>query len=100
MNQQVNDLREEGAELFAFLDTLNDDQWSLETPFKGRTVNWVVQHLHDADRWAVHSVTDPDGFREWRGRAGCGDSRKPEAVGRPAAAGPLALVLQSTLRCP
>ncbi len=66
MNQQVNDLREEGTELFSFLDTLKDDQWSLETPFKGRTVNWVVQHLHDADRWAVHSVTDPDGFREWR----------------------------------
>ena len=52
MNQQVEDLREEGAELFAFLDTLSDDQWSLQTPFKGRTVNWVVQHLHDADRWA------------------------------------------------
>ena len=63
--QQIDDLREEGDVLFAFLDTLAEDQWQRETPFKSRTVNWVVQHLHDADRWAVHSVTDPDGFRAW-----------------------------------
>ena len=84
MNQPVNDLREEGAELFSFLDSLSDDQWSLETPFKGRTVNWVVQHLHDADRWAVHSVTDPDGFREWRDGLGAGIPANPEPLeGRP-----------------
>lgn len=63
--QQVDDLREEGDALYAFLDTLGDDQWQRETPFKNRTVNWVVRHLHDADRWTVHSVTDPDGFRAW-----------------------------------
>lgn len=84
MNQQVNDLREEGTELFSFLDRLKDDQWSLETPFKGRTVNWVVQHLHDADRWAVHSVTDPDGFREWRDGLDAGIPLNPEPLeGRP-----------------
>ena len=84
MNQQVNDLREEGTELFAFLDTLSDKQWSLETPFKGRTVNWVVQHLHDADRWAVHSVTDPDDFREWRDALAAGVPANPETLeGRP-----------------
>ena len=63
--QQIDDLHEEGRILYTFLDTLKDDQWALETPFKNRTVNWVVQHLHDADRWAYHSVTDPDGFRQW-----------------------------------
>ena len=63
--QQVADLREEGQALYEFLQTVKDDQWALETPFKDRTVNWVVQHLHDADRWAVHSVSDPDGFRAW-----------------------------------
>ena len=84
MNQQVNDLREEGTELFSFLDTLKDDQWRLPTPFKGRTVNWVVQHLHDADRWAVHSVTDPDGFCEWRDGLDAAIPTNPEPLeGRP-----------------
>ena len=64
--QQVADLRAEGDELNAFLETIPEDQWARETPFKNRTIDWVVQHLHDADRWAVHSVTDPDGFRAWR----------------------------------
>ncbi len=64
--QQVAALRAEGDELNAFLETIPADQWSRETPFKNRTINWVVQHLHDADRWAVHAVTDPDGFRAWR----------------------------------
>jgi len=64
--QQVADLRAEGDELHAFLETIPEAQWTRETPFKNRTINWVVKHLHDADRWAVHSVTDPDGFRAWR----------------------------------
>ena len=63
--QQVADLREEGEALFELLDTLTDDQWALRTPFKNRTVNWVVRHLHDADRWAVQSITDPDAYRKW-----------------------------------
>lgn len=63
--QQIEDFREEGIALHELLVTLQDDQWVLPTPFKERTVNWVVQHLHDADRWALHSVTDPDGFRDW-----------------------------------
>ena len=63
--QQIDDFREEGTALHELLVTLDDDQWALETPFKNRTVNWVVQHLHDADRWALHSVTDPNGFRDW-----------------------------------
>ena len=63
--QQVADLREEGEALFELLDTLTDDQWALPTPFKNRTVNWVVRHLHDADRWAVQSIRDPDAYRTW-----------------------------------
>ena len=63
--QQVDDLGAEGDALHQFLETLDDHHWEMETPFKDRTVNWVVQHLHDADRWTVHSVTDPDGFRAW-----------------------------------
>ena len=63
--RQINDFREEGTALHELLVSLTDDQWTLETPFKNRTVNWVVQHLHDADRWALHSVSDPDGFRDW-----------------------------------
>lgn len=65
MSEQVDALREEGESLYDFLQTIKEDQWNLPTPFKDRTVNWVVNHLHDADRWAVHSITDPDGFRAW-----------------------------------
>ena len=65
LDNQINDLRIEGRELYKILDTLEDDAWERPTPFKDRTVNWVVQHLHDADRWAYHSITDPDGFRAW-----------------------------------
>ena len=64
-SQQIDDLRAEGDALYEFLQTLEDHHWEMPTPFKDRTVNWVVQHLHDADRWTVHSVTDPDGFRAW-----------------------------------
>lgn len=63
--QQIDDFFNEGRALYDFLRTLDDHQWNMQTPFKNRTVNWVVQHLHDADRWAYHSITDPDGFRNW-----------------------------------
>ena len=76
--QQVDDLREEGNALFELLDTLTDEQWALPTPFKNRTVNWVVRHLHDADCWAVLSTKDPDAYREWAVK--CSQSR-PETAG-------------------
>ena len=83
--QQIADLRAEGDALHAFLATLPEDQWSRETPFKNRTINWVVQHLHDADRWTVHSVTDPDGFRRWRDeRMRGGVQETPEPLHGPA----------------
>ena len=83
--QQVADLKAEGDALHAFLTTLPDDQWSRETPFKNRTINWVVRHLHDADRWTVHSVTNPDGFREWRDARMRGEvQEEDEALAGPA----------------
>lgn len=78
--QQVADLRAEGDALHAFLETIPEDQWSRETPFKDRTIDWVVQHLHDADRWTVHSVTDADGFRAWREERRRGAVEEPEVL--------------------
>ena len=66
MTQHVDDLRAEGHDLNEFLEDLSDGDWSRPTPFKGRTVNWVIQHLHDADRWTCHSISDPEGFRAWQ----------------------------------
>ena len=84
--QQINDFRAEGEDLFELLKTLKDDQWDLETPFKDRTVNWVVQHLHDADRWAYHSVTDPDGFRAWmKDRSSAAQDEPEKLTGKPLA---------------
>ena len=62
MLQQVVDLREEGDELFVFLQTLQDSDWERNTPFKNWTVNDVVGHLHLSDWLAVTSAKDPDGF--------------------------------------
>ena len=82
--QQIDDFRSEGEALYELLKTMNDGQWELETPFKDRTVNWVVQHLHDADRWAYHSITDPDGFRAWMKDRTKNTQEEPEKLtGRP-----------------
>ena len=97
--QQVADLRAEGDELHAFLDTIPEDQWARGTPFKGRTINWVVKHLHDADRWTVHSVTDPDGFRAWRDQLTNLRLDDPASRTRPGAAGTLAILLRAVVRC-
>ncbi len=78
--QQVADLRAEGDTLHAFLKTIPENQWSNETPFKNRSINWVVRHLHDADRWAFRSVTDPDGFRAWRGQVDPLTAETPEPL--------------------
>ena len=78
--QQVADLRAEGDALYAFLEAIPEEQWSWETPFKNRTIDWVVQHLHDADRWTVHSVTDPDDFRRWRDERMSGAGEEPEPL--------------------
>ena len=82
LEQQINDLRVEGQELHETLQTLRDDQYELPTPFKDRTVNWVVKHLHDADRWAYHSITDPDDFRRWVANRNRSNDDSEELQGR------------------
>ncbi|MDA1073971.1 MAG: TIGR03084 family metal-binding protein [Proteobacteria bacterium] len=61
--QQALDLLEEGQELKALLDTLDDEDWARATPFKNWTINKVVQHLHGSDRMAVLALTDADAFQ-------------------------------------
>ena len=62
MFQQAIDLKEEGQALKALLDTLSAEDWNRQTPFKGWSVNQVVQHLHGSDKMAVLSLKDADGF--------------------------------------
>tara|TARA_A100001037_G_C15136647_1_gene631504 strand:- start:809 stop:1609 length:801 start_codon:yes stop_codon:yes gene_type:complete len=62
MLQQAKDLLEEGKELFALLDELDESDWSRRTPFKGWTVNDVVSHLHGGDWLAVQSLTNEAQF--------------------------------------
>jgi uncharacterized protein (TIGR03084 family) len=62
MQQQADNLREEGEELFQLLMSLDDGDWERPTPFKGWTVNDVVGHLHGGDWAVVLSMTDPDAY--------------------------------------
>jgi uncharacterized protein (TIGR03084 family) len=62
--EMASDLMEEGEDLRRYLNTLDETQWALETPFNNWTVNQVVQHLHGTDVAAVRSIKDPDGFRQ------------------------------------
>lgn len=65
MNDLVNifdDLRAEGEQLYAFLATLDDVDWSRTTTFKSWTVNDVVEHLHLSDFLAVTSHNGADQF--------------------------------------
>ena len=61
--QQADDLREEGAALYALVSTLDADDWQRPTPFKNWTVNDVIAHLHTTDRVATLALTDADAFR-------------------------------------
>lgn len=62
MQQQADDLRAEGEELFELLMSLEDGDWDRPTPFKGWTVNHVVGHLHGGDWAVVLSMTDPAAY--------------------------------------
>jgi uncharacterized protein (TIGR03084 family) len=64
MLPQAQDLRAEGADFYAFLDTLKPEDWDKPTPFKGWTPNDVVQHLHMGDWMAVLSMSDEKAFLE------------------------------------
>ena len=60
MLQQAVDLRAEGDELHALLETLDESDWGRPTPFKAWTVNDVMRHLHEGDWLAVLSLADPE----------------------------------------
>jgi len=64
MLQEVRDLRAEGDELEAFLQTLEAEVWQRATPFKRWTVWDVLAHLHFTDREALLALRSPEAFRE------------------------------------
>jgi uncharacterized protein (TIGR03084 family) len=62
MLQQAIDLREECDDLYDFVTTLDDGDWSRKTPFKGWTVWDVIAHLHLFDWVALQSLRSEDVF--------------------------------------
>ena len=62
MEQQADDLREEGDALNAMLKTLAPEEWARATPFKNWTVNDVMQHLHQGDWMKVLTMKDSDAY--------------------------------------
>jgi uncharacterized protein (TIGR03084 family) len=62
MRQLIQDLREEGAQLYELLKTLEESVWEEPTPFKNWTVKDVVEHLHLSDRFAVQSLKSEEEF--------------------------------------
>ena len=88
MLQEARDLREEGDELAALLETLDDADWSRPTPFKQWTVFDVVAHLHYSDRAALAALEGREAFAKeaaaWRGVIERGESLRDytrEALG-------------------
>lgn len=63
MLEEAEDLREEGAELYGLLETLDPSDWHRPTPFKRWTVLDVVAHLHFSDRLALASLNGADAFQ-------------------------------------
>src|SRR5260370_40381644 len=64
MFQEVADLREEGNELAALLETLGEADWKRPTPFKQWTAFDVVGHLHYSDRCAIAAVKGRETFEK------------------------------------
>jgi uncharacterized protein (TIGR03084 family) len=58
----INDLRAQGEELYTFLETIDNDDWSRKTTFKNWTINDVVQHLYFGDYLGVTSHKNSDAF--------------------------------------
>ena len=63
MEKQAADLRVEGEELNALLETLAPEDWPRHTPFKNWTVNHVMQHLHQGDWMQVLTMTDSERYQ-------------------------------------
>ena len=68
MLQEAADLVAEADELRAFLETLDQKDWSRRTPFLGWTPWDVVAHLHFFDRVSLLALTDAAGFAAERKR--------------------------------
>jgi uncharacterized protein (TIGR03084 family) len=68
MLQQALDFREESEEMFALLDTLDEQAWEWKTQFKEWTLNDVIAHLHFGDYAADLSLRDPAAFMDFRRR--------------------------------
>jgi uncharacterized protein (TIGR03084 family) len=64
MLEEVENLREEGNELAALLETLGEADWKRPTPFKQWTVFDVVGHLHYSDRCAIAALKGRETFEQ------------------------------------
>jgi uncharacterized protein (TIGR03084 family) len=62
MVRLADDLRAERDEFHGFLETLSEQDWQRATPFKGWSVEYVMQHLVFGDWLNTLSLTDPDQF--------------------------------------
>lgn len=58
----IKDLRAEGEELYTFLLTISENDWTRATTFKNWTINDVVQHLYFGDHLGVTSHKNGDEF--------------------------------------
>ncbi len=59
----VDDLREEGDELYSLLKDMDTGYWTQHSTFKNWTVWDVVAHLHFSDYLAMTSLTGEDNFK-------------------------------------
>ena len=64
--QVVVDFRDEVAELHAFLETLDPEDWETPTLFQDWTPWDVVAHLHFTDDLGLHAAAGRDAFRARR----------------------------------
>lgn len=62
MRALASDLRDEGNELYEYLATLSDPDWTRPTPFKSWTAEDVLTHLTVGDWLNMLSMTDPQKF--------------------------------------
>lgn len=59
----VDDLREEGDELYQLLDEMDTAYWTQVSTFKAWTVWDVIAHLHLSDHMALTSLRSSDDFK-------------------------------------
>lgn len=62
MDRLIADVRQEYADLDAFLRTLPPERWQARTAFYDWTVADEVMHLHQVDAFGEVALTDPEGF--------------------------------------